>query len=128
MCTKIIFVDTRVIGKISFDCYIFNNELGRIGFGIFINNGPQPMISFIKEYGNRISVDFDEQSIQGIADNSTFSLAKRTKIFNEFIAYVREMEERAFRLVFRDAEMVYIADSRKIADYRVLYLKGGAKK
>ena len=86
------------------------------------------MISFIKEYGNRISVDFDEQSIQGIADNSTFSLAKRTKIFNEFIAYVREMEERAFRLVFRDAEMVYIADSRKIADYRVLYLKGGAKK
>ncbi|MGM1429618.1 hypothetical protein ACS126_10200 [Sphingobacterium lactis] len=122
MVSKNILVDTTLIGTLQFYVYVFNTETGVIGFGMFINDGPKPIFYLLNGNGSRITLNFDDEQILWLCQQSTFSTDERRMLFKEFLAYATKMEKKAANLVFRDAKMNYLSESREIIRYKRMYV------
>ncbi|MGJ1205035.1 hypothetical protein [Sphingobacterium lactis] len=122
MVSKNILVDTTLIGTLQFYVYVFNTETGAIGFGMFINDGPKPIFYLLNGNGSRITLNFDDEQILWLCQQSTFSTDERRMLFKEFLAYATKMEKKAANLVFRDAKMNYLSESREIIRYKRMYV------
>lgn len=122
MLSKNILIDSTLIGTIQFYAYVFNNEAGKIGFGLFPNDGPKPIVCLLNEQGNKISLLFEEDIILKICQQSNYTTAERRVLFKEFLDYVTIMEKKASRMIFKDTKMTYLGDSREVLKYKRLYV------
>ncbi len=122
MFSKNILVESALVGTIHFYAYVFNNPQGLIGFGIFPNNGPQPIVYFLNKKSNRISLHFDEEMIIQMCEKSTFSTMERRLLFKNFLDFVIRMEGKAADIVFKGAKMTYLSSSREVVKYKRMYI------
>ncbi|QBR13178.1 hypothetical protein [Sphingobacterium sp. CZ-2] len=122
MVSKNILVDISPIGTFTFFAYVFNDEEGRVGFGLFPNDGPSPVIYLLNVQNNRVKIFFNEKLIVQICEQSQFNTNERREIFRKFIEYASKMEKKAARLVFRDCKMSYLTESRDMVKYKRLYI------
>lgn len=122
MLSKNILVDSSVIGTVKFYAYVFNDESGRVGFGLFPNDGSEPIVYLLNVQGSRIKIFFNERIILLICQQSRFSTNERRNFFREFLDFATSMEKKAARLVFRDNKMTYMADTREMIKYKRLYI------
>jgi len=120
--SKNILIDSTLIGTIQFYAYVFNNEAGKIGFGLFPNDGPKPIVYLLNDQGTKISLLFEEDIILKICQQSHYSTAERRLLFKEFLDYVTIMEKKASRMIFKDTKMTYLGDSREVLKYKRLYV------
>ncbi len=122
MVSKNILVDTTNIGTFKFFAYVFNDEEGKVGFGLFPNDGPCPLVYLLNVQGNKIKIFFNDDLIMRICEQSKFSTNERRELFRQFLDYASKMEKKAARLVFRDSKMSYLAESREMVRYKRLYI------
>lgn len=122
MFSKNILVESALVGTIHFYAYVFNNPQGLIGFGIFPNNGPHPIVYFLNKKSNRISLHFDEEMIIQMCEKSTFTTTERRLLFKKFLDFVIRLEEKAADIVFKGAKMTYLSNSREIVKYKRIYI------
>lgn len=122
MVSKNILVDISPIGTFTFFAYVFNDEEGKVGFGLFPNDGPCPVIYLLNVHNNKVKIFFNEELIIKICEQSRFSTNERREIFRKFIEYASRMEKKAARLVFRDCKMSFLTESREMVKYKRLYI------
>lgn len=128
MVSKNILVDSAVIGTVHFYAYVFNNVDGVIGFGLFPNDGPNPIFYVLHEKGAKTTLRFDDELILQICEQSEFSTQQRRILFKEFLTYSSSLEQKMAKLIFRDLKMAYLADSREVVRYKRMYIHFGENK
>lgn len=122
MISKNILVDSALIGTIHFYAYVFNNYDGQIGFGLFTNDGPKPIVYFLRSKTSRTTLHFDDEIIFWLCDQSEFSTQERRHLFKEFLDFAIRMERKAAEMIFKDVKMTTLSDSREIIKYKRLYI------
>lgn len=125
MISKNILVDSAVIGTVHFYAYVFNNDEGMIGFGLFPDDGPRPIFYLLHEKGAKTTLHFDDELILWICEQSRFTTRERRMLFKEFLEYSSSLEYKMSRLIFRDLKMAYLADSREVVRYKRMYVHYG---
>ncbi len=122
MVSKNILVDSAMIGTIHFYAYIFNNHDGQIGFGLFTNDGPDPIVYFLHSKSHRTTLHFDDDIILWLGEQSEFNTQQRRTLFKEFLDFAIRMERKAAEVIFKDLKMTNLSDSREIIKYKRMYI------
>ena len=122
MISKNILVDTTLIGTIQFYTYVFNDQEGKIGFGLFPNNSPDPLVYLLNIKDSKLKLFYNDDLILWICIQSQFKTEERRSLFKIFLDYVSKMEKKAANMIFKDKKMTYLADSREMLKYKRLYI------
>ena len=128
MVSKNILVDSALIGTVHFYAYVFNDENGVIGFGLFPNDGPHPIFYVLHEKKTKTTLRFNDELILWICQQSQFSTQERRVLFKKFLEYSSSIEQKVAKLIFRDLKMAYLADSREVVRYKRMYVHYGEDK
>ncbi|MFZ4263718.1 hypothetical protein ACFRAE_16895 [Sphingobacterium sp. HJSM2_6] len=122
MISKNIFVGSCFIGSLQFYTYLFNDEIGDVGLGLFINDREYPLYYIINTKTNKVHISLDEQQFFEICKQSKFSVSERRGIFQEFMKYMQEMEHLGAKLMFKNEKIKYLSSSREMLKYKRIYI------
>ncbi|TJZ60124.1 hypothetical protein FAZ15_14685 [Sphingobacterium olei] len=122
---KIIFVDSTQIGLFTFQAYILELCNLNVGFGIYIETFDIPLVLFEKDASDVVRLSIDESLVQFIANKSISSRIERQQYFNQLLEFVKSSEELAAKIVFKEKEMEYLADSKYLVQMRNIYINSG---
>ncbi|HLT87596.1 MAG TPA: hypothetical protein VKZ57_08400 [Sphingobacterium sp.] len=127
MFTKLIAVDNQKIGTVHFYAFVIKIQDDEVGFAIFMNELPTPLLYFYRDSINSITFKIDNDQFLGIVKNSKFTSEVRKELYKEFEFFLRTMEERATAYLFKNAEVKYITNSRDIIRYKNYYISANTK-
>ncbi len=122
MISKNIFVGSSFIGSLQFSTYLFNNEKGEVGLGIFVNDRNYPLYHIMNAKPNKINISLDEEQFVEICRKSVFSVSERKVIFQDFVKYIQEMELLGSKLMFKRDKVKFLSSSREILKYKRIYI------
>lgn len=122
MISKNIFVGSSFIGSLQFSTYLFNNEKGEVGLGIFVNDRNYPLYHIMNAKPNKINISLDEEQFVEICRKSVFSVSERRVIFQDFVKYIQEMELLGSKLMFKRDKVKFLSSSREILKYKRIYI------
>lgn len=127
MFTKLIAVDDQKIGTVHFYAFVIKIEKDDIGFAIFMDEMPTPLLYFYRDGVNSITFKIDNEQFLSIVKKSKFTSEERKELYNEFEFFLRTMEERATAYLFKNAVVKYITNSRDIIRYKNYYISANTK-
>ncbi len=127
MFTKLIAVDDQKIGTVHFHAFVIKIQKDEVGFAIFMNELPTPLLYFYRDSINSITFKIDNDQFLGIVKNSKFTSEVRKELYKEFEFFLRTMEERATAYLFKNATVKYITNSRDIIRYKNYYISANTK-
>ncbi|MBD1425370.1 hypothetical protein [Sphingobacterium arenae] len=122
MFTKLISVDNQKIGTVDFYAYVIKIQNDEVGFAIFIDELPTPLLYFYRDSIDSITFKIDNEQFLGIVKNSKFPSEMRKELYKEFEFFLRTMEQRATAYLFKNATVKYITNSRDIIRYKNYYI------
>ncbi|MBD1432474.1 hypothetical protein H8B06_06540 [Sphingobacterium sp. DN00404] len=122
MFTKLIAVDNQKIGTVDFHAFVIKIKKDEVGFAIFIDELPTPLLYFYRDGIDSITFKIDNDQFLHIVKNSKFTSEIRKELYKEFEFFLRTMEERATAYLFKNATVKYITNSRDIIRYKNYYI------
>ncbi|NGM63725.1 hypothetical protein [Sphingobacterium sp. SGR-19] len=127
MFTKLIAVDDQKIGTVHFHAFVIKIQDDEVGFAIFMDELPTPLLYFYRDSIDSITFKIDNDQFLAIVKNSKFTSEVRKELYKEFEFFLRTMEERATAYLFKNAAIKYITNSRDIIRYKNYYISAGTK-
>lgn len=118
----IIFVDSTTIGLFSFNAYIFEKDDQKVCFGIFLDQYPLPLISFEETKENTVGLHIDYSLTKLIRDGSQSEKKQRTANFKEFMAFIKQSEVVASKMVFRGKQIDFLSKSLDLPTIKRIYV------
>lgn len=122
MFTKLIAIDNQLIGTVHFHAFVVNFANHDVGFALFMNDFPKPLLYFSKETIDRVNFNIDNDQFLWIVKNSKFTREDRKKFYDQFEFFLRAMEQRAKAYLFKNSTVKYISNSRDIIRYKNYYI------
>ncbi|MFD1770586.1 hypothetical protein [Sphingobacterium suaedae] len=122
MFTKLIAIDDQKIGTVHFYAFVVKIDHDEVGFALFMNNLPSPLLYFKKEGKDHVNFKIDNELFLWIVKNSKFSRDERKQLYADFEFFLRAMEQRAKAYLFKNAQVQYISNSRDIIRYKNYYI------
>ncbi|KGE13123.1 hypothetical protein [Sphingobacterium deserti] len=124
MFAKLIAIDSQKIGTVNFHAYVVKMDKEEIGFAIYIDDLPSPLLYFCKDNPDSITFRINNDQFLSIVKNSKFNKDERKCLYKDFEFFLRAMEERATAYIFKNATVKYISNSRDIIRYKNYYISG----
>ncbi|WDF67376.1 hypothetical protein PQ465_13785 [Sphingobacterium oryzagri] len=122
MFTKLIAIDNQLIGTVHFHAFVVNLGGDDVGFALFMNDLPDPLLYFSKEGTDQVNFTIDNQQFLWIVKNSKFTREDRKRFYDQFEFFLRAMEQRAKAYLFKNSTVQYISNSRDIIRYKNYYI------